>query len=153
LSKLLVMNRKPICSIKHFQRMIQSFKKISREQVDRNEYLTKHHFEQLNEFFNEPLNPEFTNDSVFHIMLEALYEKFKQNPYKTKSGFDWVYPTDGFILKNYKFWVSYTVQDNLGQRIKKEHLNDKFVVFKIHMQVDNHRKRRICSWSVPISSK
>lgn len=144
------MKRKPLCSIKHFKRMISSFKKISREQVDRNEYLLKHHFQELDEFFNEPLNNEITNDSVFNIMLEALTDKFKQNPYKTKSGFDWVYQTDGFILNNYKFWVSYTIQDKLGQRIKKEELTDKYIVFKIHMQVDNHRKRRISNWSVPI---
>jgi len=151
LSKLLIMNRKPICSIKHFQRMIQSFKKISREQVNRNEHLLKHHFEQLDDFFNEPLNPEFANYSGFHIMLEALCEKFKQNPYKTKSGFDLTY-RNNIISKNYKFWVSYTIQDNLGQRIKKEYLNDKFIIFKIHMQVDNHKKIRISSWSIPINS-
>lgn len=137
--------------------MISSFKKISREQVDRNEYLLKHHFEQLDEFFNEPLNNEITNNSVFHLMLDALCEKFKQNPYKTKSGFDWVYQTDGFILNNYKFWVSYTIEDDNGLRVKKPkeitknyELDGKFIVFKIHMQVDNHRKRRICRWCIPL---
>lgn len=131
--------------------MILSFKKISREQVDRNEHLLTHHFEQLDEFFNEPLNNDYSDKSVFHLLLDALTHRFKQNPYKTKSGFDWVYQTDGFVLDNYKFWVSYTIQDDLGQRIKKYELNDKIIVFKIHMQVDNHKKRRICAWSIPIT--
>jgi hypothetical protein len=142
------MEKKPICGIKHFERMIHSYKKISREQIDRNEHLKKHHFYYLDKFFNEPY---VNNDSVFHILLKALLNKFKQNPYKIKSGFDWVYQTDGFVLNNYKFWVSYTVEDNFRQSEDNNKLSDKSLVFKIHMQVDNHRKKKISSWSIPIT--
>lgn len=143
------MKRKPICSNKHFKRLLESFNKISTAQVDRNEHLIKHHYDMLNDFFNHPITIQ--SDSVFELMLLTLNEKFKQNPYKTKSGYDWVYPTDGFILDNYKFWVSYTIEDENGCRIKKDSFKDKFIVFKIHMQVDNHKKRRISKWSVPIT--
>lgn len=126
---------KPICSNKTFEGMAKSFKKYANKQMEKNSYYVVKYF-RAGEWFD---------DSAFDYQVNKLIKRFKSNPYKTKSGYRVEY-------NEVRFWVSYTVEDN-GIRYFGRDFRNKVLAFKVHMQIGNHRKKRIACWKVQLQEK
>ena len=127
---------KPICSNKTFERMAKSFKKYANKQMEKNPYYVLEIFRAGGKSFD---------DSAFNYQVNKLIKRFKSSPYKTKSGYRVEY-------NEVRFWVSYTVEDN-GVRYFGRDFGDKMLAFKVHMQIGNHRKKRIACWKVQLQEK
>jgi|LSQX01.2.fsa_nt_gb hypothetical protein len=127
---------KPICSIKRFERMCVCFKKYAQNQIERNPHTNKIPFLFYGDlgFFN-----------VFDKSMNKIINKFKSNRYKTKSAI----VSD--IFSSY-YWLSYTIENDLGKRYYGKDFSDKFIVFKIHVKVGNYRKKRIAYWKVKLNN-
>ena len=131
---------KRICSDKHFSRLLRSFRKIIIRQIDDNICLNKNK-ELLNLIYS------YFDSNAIECNSELLERKFRKNPHKTHSCID---DTIMHPLIN-KFWLSYTVEDSNHKRCKKtDDFNNKFLVFKLYLQVGNYRKKRIARWIVPM---
>lgn len=130
---------KPICSIKHFKRMLISFRKIALNQINNNTKSSKSFYDCYAVYISEEDNP-------LDYLCSKLLLRFKMNSFKTHSCFckcvDWNYN---------KLWVSYTVEDENKQRIKDKNFINKNLVFKIYVKIDVHRKKRIARWIVPMT--
>lgn len=134
----------PICSNKHFERLLISFGKIAEKQMGNNR-----HIERNAKLFSEFLDgkPQEFSPSPFDYLRHDLLNKFKRNPYKTHSCLDDVM----FSEINHKFWISYTVEDENKQRTRTKNFSGKFLVFKVYLRIGNYRKNRIVRWSIPIT--
>lgn len=135
--------KKPICSIKHFNRLIKKFKKNVYlnfsikfiEDESKLDVIMSNAFGRYDEL----------NSNDFNYYTEALLETFKRNPFKTHSCFKFdVDHVDS------KMWVSYTVEDVNKKRVK-DITNNCFLVFKIYVKTENYRKKRVYRWSVPMT--
>ena len=139
--KLFTMATKPICSIKHFKRMLNSFRKIALKQINNNPNSSKS-FSDCYAVLDEGAEEK----SPLDYLCDKLLLRFKMNPLKTHSCFcksvDWNYN---------KLWASYTVEDEDKRRIKDRNFTNKNLVFKVYVKIDVHGKRRIARWTVPIT--
>lgn len=85
---------------------------------------------------------EFIDSDDFQNILDILLKNFKSNPRKTKSALKYKVSSDF----NNSFYVSYTFEDENGERS----ITPKFIIFRIYVSVDYHRKKRLVKWSIPI---
>ena len=123
--------RQAICSIDHFKRLQKFFRKITYKQISQPPKFQEQKLKQLvlYNFWESDLSA-----------LDAkLLKGFKNNPYKTKSGF-----SETILSKHYEksiiWYVSYTVEKNSRRTAVSE---DTYLVYKIYMKVGNGQKHRV----------
>ena len=123
------MERQPICSIEHFERLMKFFHKITKKQILEVEAIRRDKLIQLilDHFWEENL-PSFE---------QKLINEFKGHQCKTRSGFMETIPSK-WMGKNITWYVSYTVE-RAGRRGLT---SESFLVFRIFMKVNGCKKRR-----------
>jgi hypothetical protein len=133
------MTHKPICSIKHFERLLKSFEKIAYNQYENNNHITR----------SDANIDDYLENLTYGLKPRSvqILNKFKHNQYKTHSCFK----DKSVRVNNVTFWVSYTVEDQKGKRVRGKDFTNTNMVFKVFIQVDNHRKKRIIRWIVPMT--
>jgi hypothetical protein len=150
-----------ICSIPHFERLCKSFSKKFFENVVENKHQNKLFDRYHDSFFNFYYGYPDDIDGKFFRLIHQLIGSFKRNSYKTKSGF--VIGDLFNIVKDsqdssevpsidfheVKIWISYTIENKFGFRVKtNSNFEDNFLVFRVFIKIDNHRKKRIYKWGV-----
>lgn len=131
---------KPICSNKHFERLLKSFRKIAINQINNNHYLSIDEINVLNTLFNRPVL-----EPTFDFLSKEILNRFKKNPRKSHSCYDDVLYHK---LVN-KIWVSYTLV-NLTTKQRQNHYINAGIVFKIYIKLGQKRKKRVVRWIIPI---
>lgn len=133
------MEKNKICSNGHFLKLLKQFKKIScRVMLDHKD---SKYYKLLCDF----TFGNFINKSPLDYILDDLFINFKANSLKSKSGI-----TDEMCSEYInKFYVTYTFQNDLGERSS----NPKFIVFRIYVKIGHFRKKRLVKWAVPIIKK
>ena len=129
-----------ICSNEHFNRLLKTFEKITIRVVKENSIDSN-----VIGFVDSKIY-----QSQFNIILNKyLFKNFKSNPFKTKSGVTYeLFLTSLDKSRHYKFYVSYSFEDELGKRSKQP----KKVVFRLYVKnYIGYRKKRLVKWDVPIT--
>jgi len=123
------MERQPICSIEHFERLMKFFHKITLKQITEVEAIKRDKLIQLIlcHFWEENL-PKFE---------DKLIREFKCHQHKTRSGFMQTIPNK-WMQKDITWYVSYTIE-RAGRRGLS---SESFLVFRIFMKIDGCKKRR-----------
>ena len=124
--------KNPVCSINHFKKLLKKFKSISYRVIEDH---------NKSRYYN--LFSKFIVSNDFENILDNLLKNFKSNPRKTKSALKYTISSDF----NNSFYVSYTFEDENGKRS----MIPKFIVFRVYVSVDYHRKKRLVKWSIPIT--
>lgn len=129
---------KQICSNDHFKRLLKKFEKISERVVAENSDNSV-----IINFVDSKINPSKLN----LLLNNYLLKNFKSNPFKTKSGVTYVLYMNQINRSDYyKFYVSYTFEDEFGNRSNQP----KNIVFRIFIK-STFRKKRLVRWTVPIT--
>jgi hypothetical protein len=140
----------PICSIKHFEKLLRQFEKMANKQIVANIVHEETYQPKAGTYLSLPeylSSKETFNTDVLHIALfDSLLPRFKADKFKTKSEFKISYGET-------RFFVSYTVEDSNHNRMFMSDENydiiDKFIVFRVYCQYS--QKRLLARWSIPIT--
>lgn len=135
------MNRSPICSNKHFSRLIKNFKRIATAQLKQNPKLKS----------KQDLVWLLANDCMVVTPLDTMLQKleftYKRSPFKSHSKF-----SESIIFyESNRFDVSYTIENDSKNRLigKQDYINAN-IVFKIHMVLGSSKKVCVARWSVKV---
>jgi hypothetical protein len=138
------MYKKQICSIKHFDSLLKSFKRIAANQIKNNSHIDKYR-DLLNSFLYDKFNYDFISYSEFEILLNKLLIEYKSDNFKSKSGFN----TKLIYYLANVFTVSYTFENENYTRIHdKIYNNDTYITFRIYLKISAHRRSRIAIWRI-----
>jgi methanogenic corrinoid protein MtbC1 len=109
-------NKKPVCSIKHFEVLTKQFTKIATRVIHDYEY--NKYYSVYNEFAETKLKNE----------VKLLLNTYKSNMYKTKS----CYKSQVLSKHRNNFWVSYTFENDEFKRTE----NPTKIVFRLYTKTN-----------------
>jgi hypothetical protein len=143
--------KNPVCSIKHFEKLLKQFFKMANKQIVANIVYEETTYQpksgtylSLTEYLSS--NFIFNTEILKAALFESLLPRFKADRFKTKSEFT-------IKFDEARFFVSYTVEDSNHNRMYMSDENydmiDKFIIFRVYCQYS--QKRLLAKWSVPIT--